>query len=53
MKFYIQETIGGWRQNAIFSGTFQECKDYFENNPILYYGNYSIVSENEYEVDYI
>lgn len=53
MKYYIQETIGGWKQNAIFSGTLQECENYFDSNPILYNGNYSIVSEKEYKVDYL
>lgn len=51
--YYIQETIGGWRQNAVFQGTYEECQEYWDENPMLYYGNYSIVNISEYEVDYL
>lgn len=53
-KFYIQETIGGWKQNAIYEGTYNQCATYFmEHN--LNYGNaiFDIVHESEYVVDYI
>lgn len=50
-SWYVQETIGGWRQNAIFSGTEEECRKYLEddtsNNAIR------LVHESEYEVDYL
>ena len=52
MKYYIQETIGGWRQRAIFQGTLKECEEYYEDNH-LHNGNYRIVSEDEYEEDYL
>lgn len=26
--WYEQETIGGWRQNPMFSGSYQECLQY-------------------------
>ena len=50
--YYIQEIIGGWRQNAVFSGTLEECEEYFESNH-CYRGSYSIVPEEEYGVDYL
>lgn len=49
--FYVQETIGGWRQNAVFSGTRAECEEYFNN--YCSGGSYAIVSADEYEVDYL
>ena len=48
-KYYVQETIGGWRQNAIFDGTLNECEEYMKDC----YGNFSIVHEDDYEVDYL
>lgn len=27
-KFYVQETIGGWRQTPSFEGTYEECVQY-------------------------
>lgn len=50
--FYVQEKIGGYRQNAIFDGTFDECVAYWKENR-LRYGNYDIVHEDSYEVDYL
>ena len=47
--WYCQEKIGGWRQNAVFSGTYEECQEY--NNS--HNGQYAIVSDDEYEVDYL
>lgn len=49
--FYVQETIGGWRQNAIFSGSYEECEEYL--NTSCHNGFYAIVSDKEYEVDYL
>lgn len=51
MKYYIQETIGGWRQNAIYSGSLKDCEKFIKENSLN--GSFSIVDENEYEVDYI
>ena len=47
--FYVQEKIGGWRQNAVFSGTYEECREY----DISHNGQYAIVSDDDYEVDYL
>lgn len=53
-KYYVQETIGGWRQNAIFEGTLEECEEYFDSHFCWYGTNcYAIVPEEEYEVDYL
>lgn len=51
--YYVQETIGGWRQNAMFSGTKAECERYYEENPILAKKTIDIVHEYEYKVDYL
>lgn len=51
MKYFIQETIGGWRQNAIFEGTYEECQEYMEE--WCHNGNYALVAEDDYEVDYL
>ena len=51
MLYYVQETIGGWRQNAAFIGTYEECQDYL--NTWCTNGAWSIVSEKDYEVDYL
>ena len=50
-KFYLQETIGGWRQVAAFSGTYEECKERY--NEVINNGHYSVVAEEDYEVDYL
>ena len=50
-KFYVQEKIGGWRQNAIFSGTLEECRDYMAEN--CHNGSFQVVPEQDYEVDYL
>lgn len=50
--YYVQETIGGWRQNAVFNGSYEQCMEYFDSNNCIY-GNYDIVSEENYEVDYL
>ena len=49
--YYVQETIGGWRQNAVFNGTLKECSRYLDEN--YHRGSYSIVSESDYKVDYL
>jgi hypothetical protein len=48
--YYVQETIGGWRQNAIFQGSKEECEKYLES---CHNGHYAIVAEEDYEVDYL
>jgi len=47
--FYCQETVGGWRQFAAFEGTYEECLAF--NN--FHNGQYAIVSEDEYYVDFL
>ena len=49
--WYVQETIGGWRQNPVFSGTYDECVDYLNSTSIN--GAVSIVPVSEMEVDYL
>jgi len=49
--WYVQETIGGWRQKAVFSGSYQECLDYLSDTYIN--GSVALVPESEYEVDYL
>lgn len=51
MKYYVQEIIGGWRQVAVFEGTFEECMDY--KNERCFSGSWDIVSELDYKVDYL
>lgn len=51
MKYYLQETIGGWRQVAIFEGTYEECLKF--RNEYCFSGNWAIVNEFEYRVDYL
>lgn len=53
MNYYVQETIGGWRQNAVFEGTLEECQNYYNSNHLYTQCGWSIVSEEEYEVDYL
>lgn len=50
-KYFVQETIGGWKQTAIFFGTYDECRQ-FEAQHCLN-DNFNIVHESEYEVDYL
>lgn len=52
--YYVQETIGGWKQTAIFNGTYDECVGYYHKRH-LGEGTavYAIVHEDEYEVDYL
>ena len=49
--YYVQETIGGWRQNAIFCGSKEECKKYLNEN--YHNGSFNIVADCDYEVDYL
>ena len=49
--YYVQEIIGGWKQNAIFQGTYEECQEYMAER--CHNGSYSIVPEWDYGVDYL
>lgn len=52
-KYYVQETIGGWKQTPICSGTYEECVQYMNNNCNDSRSSFAIVSEEELEVDYL
>lgn len=51
MVYHVQETIGGWRQNAVFTGTYKECEEYMSN--YCHNGSYAIVCDDDYEIDYL
>ena len=48
-NFCVQEIIGGWRQNPIFTGKREECEEFLSQND----GNYALVPEEDLEVDYL
>ena len=48
-EFCVQETMGGWRQNPVFFGSYEECEAYLDGQN----GNYAIVPADSYEVDYL
>ena len=49
--YYLQETIGNYKQVPAFSGTYEECQKKYEE--VLNSGSFAIVSEDELEIDYI
>lgn len=53
--YVVAGSIGGWNQNPIFTGTYEECVAYMEDNPCLGYGsdNTAIHLAEEWEVDYL
>ena len=53
--YVVAATIGGWNQNPMFTGTYEECAKYMEDNPSLGYGNDNtgIYHADEWEVDYL
>lgn len=52
--YYVQETIGGWRQNAAFDGTLAQCNEYWRDMHLdQSNSSWDIVSEEDYEVDYL
>jgi hypothetical protein len=36
--FVIAETIGGWNQRPLFTGTYPQCEKMMEKNPSWGYG---------------
>ena len=50
-KFYVQETIGGWKQTPSFEGTYEECVQYLNDYCNDSRSSFTIVSENELQVD--
>lgn len=51
MRFYVQETIGGWKQTPVFEGSYKECLEFYEE--VFHSGSFAVVSEEELEVDYL
>ena len=49
--YFVQETIGGWKQNYTFRGTLKECREYLDE--WCHNGSFSVVPEWGYEVDYL
>lgn len=48
-KFFVQETIGGWKQTPCFEGTLEECEKFvIENN-----SNKSLFVTDNPDVDYL
>ena len=47
--YFVQETIGGWKQNPCFQGTYKECEKYVRENN----SNRSLFITNNPEVDYL
>lgn len=52
-RFYVQETIGGWRQTPILEGTYEECAKYLNDYCNDSRSSFTIVGENELQVDYL
>jgi hypothetical protein len=50
--YYVQEIIGGWRQGYMFRGTYNQCRNYMARLTDTR-ACYNLVSEFEYEVDYL
>ena len=53
MTYYVQQNMGGWKQTATFHGTKEECQEYYKSRNLDTQTGWSIVSEDEYEVDYL
>jgi hypothetical protein len=49
--YHIQQTIGGWKQNPMFSGTLKECQDWLEDNQQKLATD--IVADEDLVVDYL
>lgn len=47
--FCVQETIGGWRQNPIYTGSLEGAREFLSHCD----GNYALVPEMYLEVDYL
>ena len=47
--FYVQESIGGWKQTPCFEGTLAECQNYVRENN----SNKSLFVTDKPEVDYL
>ena len=52
-NYVVQETTGGYRQMAMFSGTLAECREFVAercNDPRK---QIDIVAEDDYDCDYL
>lgn len=49
--YYVQETINGWKQKAVFKGTFDKCGEWMDRHHIPRCDDWNIVHETEYDVD--
>lgn len=49
--YYLQETIGGYRQLAKASGTYDEMWSMYES--LGFPAGYAVVSEDDYDVDWL
>ena len=47
--YYVQESIGGWKQTPCFEGTLAECQNYVRENN----SNRSLFITDKPEVDYL
>ena len=47
--YYVQESIGGWKQTPCFEGTLAECQNYVRENN----SNKSLFVTDKPEVDYL
>ena len=51
MKYYVQETVGGWKQVPVFEGSRAACYDYLASRRSN--GSYSVVSYRDLQIDYL
>lgn len=51
LLYHVQETLGGWKQEAVFSGSLSDCQDYYEKNHLDMQSGWAIVADTMYEVD--
>lgn len=53
--FVVAGSIGGWNQDPMFTGSYQDCVDYMNDNPCLGYGNDNtrIYAACDWKVDYL
>lgn len=47
--FFVQETIGGWKQTPCYEGTLEECEKYVRENN----SNRALWITDKPEVDYL
>lgn len=50
-KYYVQEVIGGWRQNTAYEGTLEGCREFMRER--CHGGSWAVVPAEDYAVDYL